>query len=106
MPILENKKFLKTSEVQSGDIIKFKDEGEWVESKKFTYPDGTPRNDFMITVEINGENRSLRLNKTNRDVLVAVFGKDTMGWVGKEVKLHKVNALVAGKMMDTLMVEI
>src|SRR3990167_7820240 len=104
--LLENKKYLKSQDVKGGEFITFKNSGEWIENKKFTYPDGTPRQDFVIKVEINEQERDLRLNKTNRDLLIKVFGNDTDNWVGQTVKLNKVKALVSGKMMDILRVEV
>lgn len=104
--ILENKTYVKTAEVASGEVVKFLNEGEWVESRKFTYEDGSPRNDFVIKVEISGIEKDMRLNKTNRDTLVKAYGKDTAEWVGKTATIQKVKASVAGKLMDMLVLEV
>lgn len=104
--ILENKKYLKTAEVFGGETITFKSEGEWVQSKKFTYEDGTPKNDFVIKVEILSVEKDMRLNKTNRDVLIAAYGKDTAKWIGQTAIINKVKAMVAGKMQDMIILEV
>lgn len=104
--ILENKKFLKTADVMTNDEIKFLNEGEWVENKKFTYPDGSPKQDFVIKVLYGSDEKDMRLNKTNREALIKAYGKDTANWVGKTAKIVKVKAMVSGKLMDTIVLEV
>ena len=103
--ILGSSNYVKTADLQGGEFVTFKNEGTWVESTKYTYPDGNPKQDFVIKVKIGEQEKDLRLNKTNRDILIAAFGNDTSNWVGMSVKLNKVQALVAGKMLDVLIVE-
>jgi len=79
--------YLKVDNVKDGDLITFRDEGTWVESTKYTYPDGNPKQDFVMTVEHNGQDYSLRVNKFSRDELIPVLGQDTKDWVGKQVKI-------------------
>jgi uncharacterized phage-like protein YoqJ len=104
--ILGSGNFLKTSEVQNGDIITFRDEGLWVENTKYKYPDGNNRVDFVIKIEINGEEKSMRLNKTNREIVQAAYGNDTSKWLGKTAKITKEKMLVAGKKQDCILLEI
>lgn len=105
--ILDNKKnYVKTTDVLGGEIITFKSEGEWVESKRFTYNDGSPKKDFIIKVEINGEEKDMRLNQTNRDILINVYGKETKEWIGQTATITKVKVVVAGKMIDMIVLEI
>jgi len=106
MVMLGGGNFLKTAEVKQGDMITFKDEGHWQENTKYPYPDGNPRMDFVIKVEVNGEEKSMRLNKTNRDLVMAAYGPDTAKWIGKSAKITKVKAMVAGKMHDMIVLEI
>ena len=79
--------YLKPDDVKDGDLVTFKTEGEWIESRKYTYPDGNPRSDFVITVDYKGEERSLRVNKVSRDELIPAYGNDTTLWVGKQAKI-------------------
>lgn len=105
--ILDDKKtWLKTADVIGGEIITIRDEGEWVKNLKFTYEDGSPKNDFVIKVEIGEVEKSMRLNKMNRDTLCNAYGKDTQRWIGQSAKLTKVKAAVGGKMIDMLVLEI
>ncbi len=104
--ILENKSYLKVADVQGGEVITFLNEGEWIESNKFTYDDGTPRKDFVIKINILDLEKSMRLNKTNRDILVGAWGKETANWIGKQAKITKEKVMVAGKKMDTILLEI
>jgi hypothetical protein len=97
--------YLKVSECRTGQIIKFKDEGCWVENTKYKYPDGNPKNDFVIKIEWEETEKSMRLNKTNRDALIAVFGIDTADWVGKEAKIYVEKMLIAGERKDCILLE-
>jgi hypothetical protein len=58
-------------------------EGEWTESTKYKYEDGTPRKQFVIEVMYAGEAKSLNLNSTNRSNLTNDWGNDTKEWIGK-----------------------
>ena len=104
--ILGSGNYLKTAEVVNGTLITFKDEGNWVESTKYKYPDGNNRVDFVIKVEVNGEEKSMRLNKTNREIVIAAYGNDTGKWIGKTAKITKEKMLVAGKKRDCILLEI
>jgi hypothetical protein len=103
--LLNNNRYLKTADVNTGDVITFKSEGEWVKNTKFTYEDGTPKTDFVIKVDFGGEERTLRLSKMNRDVLITAFGQDTVDWIEKQARISKVKAAVGGKMVDMLVLE-
>lgn len=80
--------FLKASDCKEGDIIEFLNEGEWVKSEKYTYPDGNPKNQFQIKVKHQGNEKLLGLNKISRDSLCSEFGGDTNYWIGKKAKLR------------------
>lgn len=98
-------KFLSSKDVQSGDKVKFLDEGKWVESNKFKYPDGNWKKDFVITVSHNGEQKQWRLNATNRKILVEIFGTDeTQGWLNKDVHLSLETALIGSERRKIIMV--
>jgi hypothetical protein len=80
-------KYLKVDDVRDGDLIIFKDEGSWVESTKYTYEDGNPKQDFVMKIEHKGNDYLLRINKYSRDEIVPVYGQDTKDWVGKQAKI-------------------
>ena len=79
--------YLKVEEVVDGGLIKFLDEGTWIESTKFKYDDGNPKQDFVMKVEYNGTEYNARINKISRDELLPAYGPDTSKWVGKEAKV-------------------
>lgn len=98
--------FIKSSEVSNGDIITFKNAGDWVESTRFKYDDGNPKVDFNIKVEFKGEEKQMRLNKTNREICIAAYGNDTTKWVGKTATITKERCLVGGKKYDCIELKI
>lgn len=88
--ILEDKKnFVKTAEVKTGDVVKFLDEGNWVESKTFKKPDGTFVSQFQIKVMICELEKTLSLNGMSREAMKKAYGKDTANWIGKEAVINK-----------------
>jgi len=102
MLLTGKKNFLKTADIKGGEVITFVNEGEWITSKVYKYDDGTPRQDFYIKVMIEGEERDLRLNVTNRTILVEAFGKETAEWVNRGATVAKEKVMVGGKRMDTI----
>jgi len=96
--------YIKSTEVQTGDMIKFLNEGEWIESQKYKYQDGNPRFDFVVNVEYNQAEKKLRLNATNRTNLINAWGQDTEKWIGKQAKIEAMACLVGGKMSKTIVV--
>jgi len=105
MPVLGSGNYLKTEDANPGDVIRFVDEGEWIESNRWKYDDGTPKVDFVIGIEIRGENKKMRLNKTNRDAMIEVYGNNTADWIGKTAVITKEKVMVAGKRMDTIILD-
>jgi len=105
MILTGKRNFLRVSDVKGGEIITFLNEGEWVENKKYTYPDGTPRKDFVIKITIFELEKDMRLNATNRSNLISAFGNDTTNWIGKSAILEKTKVMVGGKIMDTIIVK-
>jgi len=106
MVMLGSGNYVKTAEVKDGDIITFKNEGVWIENTMYKYPDGNPKVDFVVKVEINGEEKSKRLNKKNRETVIEAYGNDTSKWIGKTAKITKEKMLVAGKKHDCILLEI
>ena len=99
------RKFLKASDVQNGDHITFRSEGQWQESQ-FKNDDGSMKQQFVIEVELNGALQQMALNKTNRDVLVASWGDETRDWKGKTAVAEKMKIMVAGKPQETILLNV
>uniref|UniRef100_A0A6M3JFI4 Uncharacterized protein n=1 Tax=viral metagenome TaxID=1070528 RepID=A0A6M3JFI4_9ZZZZ len=104
MILNEKKTYLKSDSVKTGDLLTIRGEGEWIASKKFSYPDGTPKQQFNIEVEHNLELKTMTLNGTNRNTLINAWGKDTKEWAGKDVKIELVKSLVAGKTVNVIII--
>ena len=102
---LESGSYLKTADVNSGESVTFRNEGEWVENQKFTWEDGTPKQDFVILVTYKGTEKKLRLNKTNREAMKIAYGDETREWIGRPAMIVKEKMLIAGKRMDVLTLE-
>uniref|UniRef100_A0A6M3JH93 Uncharacterized protein n=1 Tax=viral metagenome TaxID=1070528 RepID=A0A6M3JH93_9ZZZZ len=106
MVILGSGNYLKTADVSNGDRITFKDAGEWIESTRWKYDDGNPKVDFVIGVEIKGVTKKMRLNKTNRDILVEAYDTDTSDWIGRQAVITIEKVMVGGKRMDCIILSI
>jgi hypothetical protein len=106
MVVLGSGNYLKTADVATGDIITIKDEGEWIESSRWKYEDGNPKVDFVISVEIKGVVKKMRLNKTNRDILVEAYDSDTADWIGKQAVINIEKVMVGGKKMDCIILSV
>jgi len=90
-------KFLKVADCKTGDKIKILDEGVWEESRSFKNDDGTPKHQCQFQIEHAGEEKTITLNKTNREALIAVWGRDTAKWIGKEAEITLKEVEVAGE---------
>lgn len=96
-------KFLKVKEVKNGDLIRFVDEGVWVESKTFKYKDGNPQQQLQFQVEdSNGETKTFSMNKINRETLTAAWGRDTKNWIGKFAEITVREVEVGGEIRDAI----
>ena len=98
--------FLKAAEAKEGDVIEFTNAGEWQTNTKYTYPDGNPRKDFVIKVKHDGQEKSFRLNKTNRSTLVENWGDETDAWVGRKAMVTLMNALVSGQQRKVIVLDV
>lgn len=102
MKLVTAKNWLKSDNVKQGDLITFLDEGALVPSAKYTYNDGTPRKDFILKVKHNDQECDMRLNATNKKILIKAFGDDTLLWIGKTAKISTADIMVNSKMMKTI----
>jgi len=97
-------KFIKTSDCKTGDIIEFLDGGVWEESRSFKNDDGTPKHQCQFQIKHGGEEKTMSLNKTNRDTLILAWGRDTDKWIGKTAEITLKEVEVAGK--DTIVIRL
>jgi hypothetical protein len=97
--------YLKSEDVKQGDLITFLDEGAFVPSAKYTYSDGTPRKDFLLKVKHNDVEKDMRLNATNKKLLIKAFGEETKDWISKTAKISTADIMVSGKMMKTIVMQ-
>ena len=95
--------WLKTSEVKNGEKIKILDEGAWVESTKFTYDDGNPVKQFVVSIERGGSAYAINMNKVSRTQLSTAWGTDTSKWVGHMVQVEKIKVMVGGDLKESLL---
>lgn len=88
---LNDNKFLdKEVDIKHKDTVTIATEGEWNQSTKFKKDDGTPANQFEITITLaNGEGRDTIFSLANLKLLAKAFGDDTATWVGKKVRAWK-----------------
>lgn len=97
-------KFLKVADCKAGDIITFLDGGVWEESRSFKNDDGTPKHQCQFQIKHAEEDKTITLNKTNREVLIAAWGRDTAKWIGKAAEITLKDVEVAGK--DTTVIRL
>lgn len=97
--------FVKGDDVKVGDKVTFKNEGEWQENQRYKYSDGNPRWDFICQVDHNGEEKNMRINATNKKILISAWGNETADWVGKSAKMSVETVLVAGERRKTIVLE-
>jgi hypothetical protein len=90
----DNKDF--EADLKDGDIIKILDGGTEVINKF----NGKPQTAFKIQTR-NGV-KALSFNGKSKNNLIDVFGGDTENWIGKEVKVWAVKAMVANKMQTVV----
>ena len=101
--LLEPKRnFLKAEDVQNGTVLEFVNEGEWVESKKWTYEDGSPRQQFIIRVKLGDAEKDLSMNSTSRTAIMDEYGRDTADWVGKRAVVELVRQNVGGALKSVI----
>ena len=79
--------FLKITEVKEGDIMEILNEGAWVESKQFKYPDGNPKQDCQFQIRLPLGERTFTMSKTNREACKEAWGDETLNWIGKTARI-------------------
>ena len=88
-------KFLKAEDVTEGGMIaEFVNEGEYRESKW-----GKKLN---IRIKYGEEEKIWTMNDTSVNSVAEVYGKDSVEWVGAQVKLELIKQNVGGEIKDVV----
>lgn len=96
--------YIKTKELKTGDMIKFKEAGAIVE-KDFEDGKGLKKL-FQVNVSLNGgDPKEMTLNATSRGVLADAWGYETEEWIGREAKVTFMKGLVFGKPGEILVLQ-
>ena len=82
-------------DIKDGDIITFKNEGEYI-----VFPDGTKV--FAIHAENASVEKDIRLNKTSYNNLAKQYGEDCSKWIGKAAQANIVKQAVRGELRDVI----
>lgn len=114
MPMLSGGgKFLSAKTCQTGDVLTFKNAGEYRDSK-FMNPEkkmdgsphpmaGKPKKELVFDVDVNGEQMVFTCNATNQAILKEAFGRNTDDWVGKKCGISVIKVNVGGSLKDSVM---
>ena len=82
----------KKADIKNGDIVTILNGG--VEHE------GQYGVQFGLLINTKNGERVLDLNQTTKNNLIDAFGDETESWIGKEVKVWVIRAMVGGKMCD------
>ena len=62
--------------------------------------------DNKLVIYFTGKEKGMVLNKSNAQMIAAVYSPETDGWVGKEIRLYAGKVNFNGQMVDSLKVEV
>jgi len=83
----------KGEDFKEGDLIKIRTEGEKVQGEYGM------QNIFEVETK-EGLSGNIAINQTSINGFIDIWGGDSNNWVGKKVKVWKVNQNVSGKFKD------
>lgn len=78
------------ADLKDGDIITILDSGNTVTGE---YGD-----QFVLKIKTRNGEKNMAINQTSDNNLVDAFGDESENWVGKEVKVWIIKAIVSGKL--------
>ncbi len=90
--------YLKPNSFEPGAIFKFVDAGK-IRTKDET---GFETDVFEITIKKGDKEFVWTMNRTSQKNVASAHGKDTEKWIGKKVKLSKVEQTVFGKLKQVI----
>jgi hypothetical protein len=113
MQLQSGGKFLSAKTCNTGDILTFKNAGEYVDGK-WVHPDkkmdgtphpmaGKPKKELRFNVDVNGSEFIFTANNTNQIILKEAYGNDTDKWVGRKCGITIVKVNVGGQVKDSVM---
>lgn len=82
----------KGTDIKDGELLEIANEG-----KEFQGEFGT-QNIFLV--KTNEQEGNVSFNQTSINGLIDAYGDDSVAWIGKKVKAHKIKQNVAGKFID------
>lgn len=86
--------FLKKGEdIKDNDIVEIASEGKSVEGQY------GPQDIFLIKTK-SGQEGNVAFNSTSINGLIDAYGKDSLKWIGEQIKAIKIKQNVAGKFID------
>jgi hypothetical protein len=102
------KEYLCATDVKDGDVVKFKDAGEFVDKDFSKEQDGSDVKRLLeITIELpSGKTKKFSPNGKTRDALAEGFGSpNSEDWVGKEASVLVVRQVVFGNIKNVIYLE-
>ena len=114
MPMLSGGgKFLSPKNVKNGDVLTFKNAGDYQESK-FVQPEkkadgspnpkaGQPKMSLVFDVEVGKDPMIFTCNNTNQAICKDAWGRNTDDWVGKKATIAVIKVNVGGQLKDSIM---
>lgn len=83
----------KGTDIKDGDTVEIANEGKEVQGEFGT------QNIFLVKLA-DGQEGNISFNQTSINGMIDAFGDDSISWIGKKVKAHKIKQNVAGKFID------
>jgi hypothetical protein len=84
-------KFIDKKTLKEGELITIASEGKEIEGQFGVQ--------HVFTVKLaNGDEGNLAFNQKSINNCIDAFGPDSIKWIGKEVKVWKIRAMVSGKL--------
>lgn len=84
----------KGTDIFDGDLITITNEGDMVEGEYGTQ--------LVLKAKTRNGEKNISLNQTSQNNLIDAFGDETNTWVGKEIKVFIIKAMVSGKLREVL----
>lgn len=100
--IKETKDWLRSRDIEGGEIATILSEGNIVEKE---FEKGKKKVVLELDVEINKKRYTWTLNKTTLRKIINKWGDETKKWIGKKIKLKKVKVLVRGEEKESIIGE-
>lgn len=94
--------FLKAEDCKGGEICELLDEGSVEEIKT---SEGKIKSVLNFQIKVDGKEKIFTPNRTNGNIMVDAWGKESDKWVGKKFKITLVKVSVFGKIKNSIVIE-